>query len=85
MVDAAFLQTCADPGIGIEIVERFIAAADTENPLAISITSDNRILLPEPPRAQKRRPAWYSAIVLSIMLRGGKVVLTAAARRSPAP
>jgi hypothetical protein len=50
MFDVALIQQCADPGIEIAIVERFIAAAGSENPLAISITSGNRVILPEEPR-----------------------------------
>ena len=49
MLDLAFIEKCADPGIEIAIVERFIAAVGTDNPLAISITSGNRVILPEPP------------------------------------
>ncbi|OYR23369.1 traH_2 family protein, partial [Brucella grignonensis] len=50
MFDVAFLEYCADPGVKIEIVERFIAAVGNENPLAVSITSGNRVILPEPPK-----------------------------------
>lgn len=49
MFDAAFIKSCADRSVPTEIVERFIAAVGTENPLAISITSDNSVILPEPP------------------------------------
>lgn len=49
MFDLAFIQQCADPGVEIAIVERFIAEAGTDNPLAISITSGNRVILPESP------------------------------------
>lgn len=51
MLDAAVLETCAVPGIKIEVVERFVTAVGTENPLAISIASGKRGLLPEPPKA----------------------------------
>lgn len=50
MFDAALIQQCADPGLEIAIVERFIAEAGSNNPLAVRITSGNRIILPEQPR-----------------------------------
>ncbi|MCO5164708.1 MAG: conjugal transfer protein TraH [Mesorhizobium sp.] len=50
MFDAALIQQCADPSIEIAIVERFIAEAGSDNPLAVRITSGNRIILPEQPR-----------------------------------
>lgn len=50
MFDVALIQQCADPGIEIATVERFIAAAGSDNPLAISITSGNRTILPEAPQ-----------------------------------
>lgn len=52
MFDAGLIQQCADPGIEIAIVERFIAAAGSNNPLAISITSGNRVILPEAPQTK---------------------------------
>lgn len=51
MFDTALIQQCADPGIEIAIVERFIADAGSNDPLAVSITSGNRIILPEAPRS----------------------------------
>ncbi len=51
MFDAALIQQCADPGIEIATVERFIAEAGSDNPLAVSITSGNRIILPQAPRS----------------------------------
>lgn len=50
MFELAFIEQCADPGVEIAIVERFVAAVGTDNPLAVSITSGNRTILPEPPR-----------------------------------
>lgn len=53
MFELAFIEKCADPGIEIAVVERFIDAVGTVNPLAISITSGNRVILPEPPTTQE--------------------------------
>lgn len=49
MFELAFIEQCADPGIEITIAERFIGTVGTDNPLAVSITSGNRVILPEPP------------------------------------
>ena len=49
MVDAALIQQCADPGLKPAIVERFIERAGSQDPLAITVRSGNRIVLvPKP-------------------------------------
>lgn len=49
MVDAALIKQCADPGLKPAIVERFIARAGSEDPLAITVRSGNRVVLvPKP-------------------------------------
>lgn len=49
MVDAALIQQCADPGLNPAIVERFIERAGSQDPLAITVRSGNRIVLvPKP-------------------------------------
>jgi hypothetical protein len=49
MVDAALIQQCADPTLKPAIVEQFIARAGSEDPLAISVRSGNRlVLVPKP-------------------------------------
>lgn len=50
MFELAFIEQCADPSVEIAIVERFIAEVGTDNPLAITITDGNRLILPEAPR-----------------------------------
>lgn len=50
MFDLVLIQQCADPRVEIAIVERFIAEAGADDPLAITITSGNRVILPEAPR-----------------------------------
>ena len=50
MIDAALIHQCADPQIEIAIVERFIAEAGSDNPLFVTITAGDRVILPEPPR-----------------------------------
>lgn len=71
MFDAAFLETCADPAVKIEIVERFLAAAGAEDPLAISITSGNRVILPEPPKTPDDAVALARHFVGKAVVRAG--------------
>lgn len=49
MVDAALIQQCADPGLKPAIVELFIARAGSQDPLAVTVRSGNRVVLvPKP-------------------------------------
>ncbi|SOC47591.1 TraH protein [Rhizobium subbaraonis] len=49
MVDAALIKQCADPGLKPAIVEQFIERAGSQEPLAITVRSGNRIVLvPKP-------------------------------------
>jgi len=50
MIEAALIHQCADPQIEIATVERFIAEAGSDNPLSVTITSGNRIILPQAPQ-----------------------------------
>ena len=50
MIDAALIHQCTDPQIEIAIVERFIAEAGSDNPLSVTITSGDRIILPQVPQ-----------------------------------
>ncbi|WP_421616493.1 TraH family protein [Agrobacterium tumefaciens] len=45
MVDAALIQQCADPALKPAIVEQFIARAGSQDPLAITVRSGNRVVL----------------------------------------
>lgn len=71
MFDPAFLEHCADPGVKIEIVERFVAAVGTENPLAISITSGNRVILPEPQKTPEEAVVLAQRFVGQAVVRAG--------------
>ncbi len=49
MLDAALIQQCADPSLKPTIVEQFIARAGSQDPLAITVRSGNRVVLvPKP-------------------------------------
>jgi hypothetical protein len=71
MFDAAFTQTCADHSLPTEIIERFIASVGMENPLAISITSGNRVILPEPPESADEAARLAQRFIGSAVVRAG--------------
>lgn len=49
MLDAVLIQQCADPSLKPAIVEQFIAKAGSQDPLAITVRSGNRVVLvPKP-------------------------------------
>lgn len=49
MLDAALIKECADPSLKPDIVEQFVQAVGSEDPLAISVRSGGRlILVPKP-------------------------------------
>ncbi|MCM2450270.1 TraH family protein [Agrobacterium vitis] len=54
MVDAALIQQCADPGLKPAVVEQFIERAGSQNPLAVTVRSGNRVVLvPKPATADE--------------------------------
>jgi TraH_2 len=49
MLDVAMIEKCADPSLTPAIVEQFVAAAGSDDPLAISVKSGGRlVLVPKP-------------------------------------
>jgi len=49
MLDAGLIQQCSDPTLKPAIVEQFIAKAGTQDPLAITVRSGDRVVLvPKP-------------------------------------
>lgn len=54
MLDAAMIEKCADPSLKPAIVEQFVKAAGSPDPLAITVRSGNRIILvPKPTNAEE--------------------------------
>ncbi|MCZ7448175.1 TraH family protein [Rhizobium rhizogenes] len=45
MLDAALIQQCADPSLKPAIVEQFVTAAGTNDPLAVTVKSGGRLIL----------------------------------------
>lgn len=50
MVDAAIIHQCADPGLKPAIVEKFIKAVGSPDPLAVTVRAGNRVILVQPPK-----------------------------------
>jgi len=54
MVDAALIKECSDPGLKPAIVEQFIERAGSQDPLAVTVRSGNRVVLvPRPKTAEE--------------------------------
>lgn len=54
MVDAALIKECSDPGLKPAIVEQFIEQAGSQDPLAVTVRSGNRVVLvPRPKTAEE--------------------------------
>ncbi|MGV4797439.1 TraH family protein [Rhizobium sp. F40D2] len=45
MLDAALIKECADPSLKPAIVEQFVAAAGSDDPLAVTVKSGGRLIL----------------------------------------
>mgnify|MGYP001131436647 CR=1 FL=1 len=45
MLDAALIEKCADPSLKPTIVEKFVAAVGTSDPLAVTVRSGDRLIL----------------------------------------
>ncbi|MDI6028568.1 TraH family protein [Corticibacterium sp. UT-5YL-CI-8] len=54
MVDAALIKECSDPGLKPAVVEQFIERAGSQDPLAVTVLSGNRVMLvPKPTTADE--------------------------------
>jgi TraH_2 len=50
MIDAATIHQCADPGVKPAIVEKFVRAVGSPDPLAVTVRAGNRAILVTPPK-----------------------------------
>lgn len=50
MIDAALIKQCSDPGLKPAIVEKFIAEAGSDDPLAVTVRAGGRVVLVPNPR-----------------------------------
>ncbi len=54
MLDAVLIQQCADPSLKPAIVEQFITKAGSQDPLAVTVRSGNRlVLVPKPTTSEE--------------------------------
>lgn len=54
MLDAVLIQQCADPSLKPAIVEQFITKAGSQDPLAVTVHSGNRlVLVPKPTTSEE--------------------------------
>ncbi len=51
MIDQALIEKCADPSVTPAIVEQFVSAAGTDDPLTLTVKSDGRLLLIPKPKS----------------------------------
>ncbi|GLS34989.1 conjugal transfer protein TraH [Mesorhizobium tianshanense] len=71
MIDAALIQQCADPRLRPAIVEKFIATVGSDNPLGVSITSGNRMILAPPATTPEEAMALVRRYVGQAVVRVG--------------
>jgi hypothetical protein len=68
MLDAALIEKCADPSLKPAIVEQFVKAAGSEDPLAITVRSGDRIILvPKPTTADEALAIIKENVVHSVV------------------
>ena len=68
MLDAAMIEKCADPSLKPAIVEQFVKAAGSPDPLAITVRSGDRIILvPKPANAEEALAIIRQNVVHSVV------------------
>lgn len=50
MIDSATIHQCADPALKSAIVQKFIRAVGSPDPLAVNVRAGNRVILVTPPK-----------------------------------
>lgn len=71
MIDAPLIHKCADPGLKPAIVERFIAAAGSSDPLAVTVRSGERVVLVPPVKTPDQAMALARQYVGKAAVRAG--------------
>jgi len=71
MVDAALIQECADPALKPAIVERFIAEAGSDDPLAVTVRAGDRMVLVRKPTTPDEAMALMREYVGKAVVRVG--------------
>ena len=71
MLDAAMIEKCADPSLKPAIVEQFVKAAGSPDPLAITVRSGDRIILVPKPTTPEEALAIIRQNVVHSVVRVG--------------
>lgn len=71
MLDAAMIEKCADPSLKPAIVEQFVKAAGSPDPLAITVRSGDRIMLVPKPTTPEEALAIIRENVVHSVVRVG--------------
>lgn len=71
MIDAATIHHCADSGLKPAIVEKFIRAVGSPDPLTVTIHAGNRVVLVSPPKTPDQAMALVRRYVGQAMVRVG--------------
>jgi hypothetical protein len=71
IVDAALIQSCADPSLKPAIVEQFLKAAGSPNPLAVTVRSGSSVVLIAPPKTAEEALALTRKYVGEAVVRVG--------------
>lgn len=77
MLDAAMIEKCADPSLKPAIVEQFVKAAGSPDPLAITVRSGDRIILVPKPTTPEEALAIIRQNVVHSVVRVGLTQLPA--------
>lgn len=68
MLDAAMIEKCADPSLKPAVVEQFVKAAGSPDPLAITVRSGDRIILvPKPANTEEALAIIRQNVVHSVV------------------
>ncbi|MDM9620458.1 conjugal transfer protein TraH [Rhizobium sp. AC44/96] len=70
-MDAAFIAKCADPSLASAIVEQFISAVGSDDPLAVTVKADGRLVLIPKPRSPDEAMAVVKDYVSHAIVRVG--------------
>lgn len=71
MVDAALIRQCADPTLKPAVVEKFIEQAGSDDPLAVTVRSGNRVILVPQARTKAEAMALVAEYVGQAVVRVG--------------
>lgn len=77
MLDAALIKECADPSLKPAIVEQFVQAVGSDDPLAIAVNSGGRLILALKPKTAEEAIEIVRENIGSSIVRVGLTQITA--------